>query len=110
MSLRARGRTNTRSTLKCRRRVSDPMAAYDRLPMDLRLWLAQAALPWSARSALNVWRRALRVCDGDVAAARLYLQRIEQARLVRDVRRVWGEDHPAALGQPSAQGGPHAAF
>jgi hypothetical protein len=36
------------------------MASYDRLPRDLRLWLAEAALPWSARSVLRLWQRALK--------------------------------------------------
>ena len=39
---------NCRSSLAARRRTQDPMAAYDRLPPELRGWLAQAALPWSA--------------------------------------------------------------
>src|SRR5690606_31377650 len=86
---------NTRSTLRRRRRVSDPMAAYDRLPAELRLWLAQATLPWSAQSALRVWRRALRACDGDVTKVHLHLTRIERKQLCKDVCRVWGNDHPA---------------
>ena len=35
------------------------MAAHDRLPPPLRRWLIHAALPWSAPSALRLWRRAL---------------------------------------------------
>ncbi|WP_260349929.1 DUF6525 family protein, partial [Alloyangia mangrovi] len=42
-----------------RRREGDVMSAYDRLPPELRAWLAQAALPWSPRSALRAWRGAL---------------------------------------------------
>ncbi|NDV49505.1 MULTISPECIES: DUF6525 family protein [unclassified Salipiger] len=55
-----------------RRREGDVMSAYDRLPPDLRAWLAQAALPWSPRSALRAWRGALaRTGCADAAAARL---------------------------------------
>ena len=55
------------------------MAAYDRLPADLRAWLAQAALPWSPASALRIWRRA-----GSPAAAFARLDAAEQAALARD--------------------------
>lgn len=41
--------TNLRSSLKRRSRQGDAMARFDRLPPDLRRWLAQAALPWSPR-------------------------------------------------------------
>jgi hypothetical protein len=34
------------------------MRAFDRLPRDLRLWLHEAALPWSPRSAARAWARA----------------------------------------------------
>ena len=37
-----------------RRRRSCPITQYDRLPPELRHWLAQAALPWSPVSALDV--------------------------------------------------------
>ncbi|MBT9386838.1 hypothetical protein KM176_23550 [Pseudooceanicola sp. CBS1P-1] len=86
------------STSLRRRRVGDPMAAYDRLPPDLRRWLAGAALPWSAASALRAWQKALRTCGGDCRAAGRHLSRIEQLRLGRDAARVWGPAHPAASG------------
>ena len=46
------------TTLRRRKRHSDPMQAYDALPEPLRYWLAQAALPWSPLSAQRVWKRA----------------------------------------------------
>ncbi len=95
---------NGRTTLPRRHRESDPMAAYDRLPSELRGWLAQAVLPWSARSALRVWRRALRRCDGDMVEAHRHLQRIERKQLMRDTLRVWGEHHPEAIGPVSDRG------
>ena len=42
----------------CNRRLRDPMRDYDRLPPELRQWLAQAALPWSPQSAKRIWHRA----------------------------------------------------
>jgi len=88
--------TNTRSILKRRTRPGDAMAAYDRLPPDLRQWLSQAVLPWSARSALRVWHKALSRHGGDIAAAHAHLSEVERSRLQRDARAVWGETHPAA--------------
>ena len=59
------------------------MAAYDRLPPPLRAWLQQAALPWSPRAALRLWRKAR-----DPAAALARLTRAEQAALQRDRLRL----------------------
>ncbi|MCC5999429.1 MAG: hypothetical protein JJU19_01005 [Pararhodobacter sp.] len=73
------------------------MPAFDRLPAELRAWLHQAALPWSAASALRLWRQALRDHAGDAQAARDRLSRIEARLIARDARRVWGPTHPAAL-------------
>lgn len=46
------------TSLRARRRTGDPMDAYDALPIPLRNWLSQAALPWSPASAKRVWMRA----------------------------------------------------
>ncbi len=73
---------NLRTGLRRRAREA-PMAAYDRLPPDLRRWLAGAALPWSAASALRLWQRALREC-GDTQGALARLDRAERATLARD--------------------------
>lgn len=43
-----------------KRRADDPMAAYDSLPAELRIWLAEAKLPWSPRSAKAIWVKARR--------------------------------------------------
>lgn len=75
------------------------MAQHDRLPPDLRAWLAQAALPWSAQSALKLWQRKLRAAGDDPTAAKAALSRAEAAMIARDAARVWGMDHPAASGQ-----------
>ncbi|WP_071798949.1 DUF6525 family protein [Natronohydrobacter thiooxidans] len=88
-------RRNLSTSLKHRR--ASPMARHDRLPRELRLWLAQAALPWSAQSALKLWQRALREARGDTRAAQAILSRIEARLIARDAAQVWGAGHPAAL-------------
>lgn len=67
-----------------RRRAGSAMAAYDRLPPELRAWLREAALPWSPRSALRAWHRALRETGAAGAPARL--TRIETRLLARERR------------------------
>ncbi len=80
-----------------------PMAQYDRLPAELRLWLAGAALPWSAASALRLWRRALCEAGGDISRARARLDRAEAQMLTREAAQIWGAAHPlAAQGMPGA--------
>lgn len=34
------------------------MRAFDALPRPLRLWLADASMPWSPESAQRLWRKA----------------------------------------------------
>ena len=78
------------------RRKAAPMAQFDRLPPELRQWLAQAALPFSAKSALKLWQRSLRDSAGNTAAALAALAQAEARLLARDAARIWGADHPAA--------------
>ncbi len=85
---------NTATSLKRRRHT--PMPAFDRLPAELRAWLHQAALPWSAASALRLWQRALHDHGGDTSAARARLTRAEARLIARDAARIWGPGHPAA--------------
>ncbi|HMS94162.1 MAG TPA: DUF6525 family protein [Tabrizicola sp.] len=80
---------------RARWRRADPMAAYDRLPPDLRLWLAEAALPWSAASVLRLWQRVLRE-TGCSTAARARLSIAEKKTLARDAAKVWGSAYPEA--------------
>ncbi|MBY5972366.1 hypothetical protein KUV28_08420 [Ferrimonas balearica] len=75
---------NLRTGLARRRRAADPMAEFDQLPPVLRGWLAEAALPWSARSVRRVYTRALAENGGDEAAALARLSAVEQQRLTRD--------------------------
>jgi hypothetical protein len=82
------------SSPRARWRNSNPMAAYDRLPPDLRAWAAEAALPWSANSLLRIWQRALRE-TGCAKAAKDRLSRAEARTLARDAASVWGPAYPA---------------
>lgn len=72
-----------KTSLRARRRNSDPMRAYDELPHPLRHWLAQAALPWSPTSAKRLWHRA-RAQGGSVDAALHSLTQAETQTLARD--------------------------
>ena len=74
---------NLSTTLRHRRRRSDPMQTYDSLPRPLRGWLAGAALPWSPASCRLIWRKALTEgASPDAILARL--DRAEQIALSRD--------------------------
>ncbi len=79
-----------------RRADQNPMRAFDALPTDLRRWLTQASLPWSARSVDRLWRRALREAKGDESAAVARLEAAQQRLLARDARKVWGANYPVA--------------
>lgn len=76
------------------------MQEFDRLPAELRCWLATAALPWRPRSVRRSFDRALaRTGDRDLALAEL--DRLQARLIARDARQVWGDDHPAAMAGPS---------
>lgn len=69
--------------LRTRKRTEDPMRAFDRLPPDLRTWLANAALPWRPRSVQRAYDRALaRTGDPDRALAEL--DQMQHSKLARD--------------------------
>ena len=68
--------------LKRRRRSEDPMAAYDRLPRELRIWMQNAKLPWSAASCRAVWHKTKARGD-DLSQTLASLDRAEAATLAR---------------------------
>jgi hypothetical protein len=84
---------NLTTSLRCKSR-GDPMHAFDALPVELRRWLASAALPWSARSVARLWQRALRDGNGDRHAALTRLEAAQRRLLHRDAAKVWGKDYP----------------
>ncbi|MDO9638973.1 MAG: DUF6525 family protein [Pseudotabrizicola sp.] len=78
---------------RARWRSGNAMAAHDGLPAPVRIWAAQAALPWSAVSLRKLWSRALRETGcPDAALARL--SAAERATLRRESAQVWGDDYP----------------
>lgn len=87
-------RRNLSTRLKTRR-CPLPMDRYDRLPPELRRWLAGAALPWSPASALKLWTRICKDCGTDSDAIRQRLDRAEARMLAKDAARIWGASYPA---------------
>ncbi|MEM7686440.1 MAG: DUF6525 family protein [Pseudomonadota bacterium] len=83
------------TSLRRKRRNTDPMREFDRLPAELRTWLAVADLPWSPRSARRAFDRALARTKDPVQAIR-ELDRIQTNQIARDAKRVWGTDHPCS--------------
>ncbi|QIE43245.1 hypothetical protein G5B39_14535 (plasmid) [Rhodobacteraceae bacterium SC52] len=79
--------------LKRRRKCTDPMKDYDRLPPELRGWLATAILPWSPRSVRRAFKRA-KAEYGDVQIALAELDRLEARLIARDAKHVWLGLHP----------------
>ncbi|SMR82360.1 hypothetical protein SAMN04488030_2710 [Aliiroseovarius halocynthiae] len=86
--------TNLRSSLKARRRAANPMQEYDCLPSALRLWLQDAALPWSAPSAKRAWRNAMKQAGGCEKRAMSHMARLETKSLQKDAPHVWGDRYP----------------
>ena len=74
------------------------MASHDRLPPELRRFMIDAALPWSAASVLRIWRRA-RAQGESRAAALARIERAAAGTLRREVALIWGEGHPQAAAQ-----------
>jgi len=75
---------NLRSGFSRRARAARGLSDYDSLPAPLRRWLAQAALPWSVRSARRLWDRAMAESGGDVARAVARLDAAEARQLSRE--------------------------
>ena len=84
-----------KTSLRRKRRNTDPMRDYDRLPPDLRAWLAAAILPWRPQSVRAAFERAL-ARSRDKALALRELDRLQQRLVARDARSIWGADHPDA--------------
>ncbi|ESQ13776.1 MAG: hypothetical protein JKP98_25945 [Rhodobacteraceae bacterium] len=83
------------TSLKRRRRNEDPMQEFDRLPAELRAWLANAVLPWRPRSVRSAFAKAVARTQ-DKASALRELDRLQARLVARDARQVWGTDHPCA--------------
>ena len=69
--------------LKKKRRSSNPMSEFDRMPKTLRDWLNTAALPWRPVSVHRAYQKAL-IKTGDQQSALEYLNVLQKERLFRD--------------------------
>jgi len=83
------------TSLKRKPGNANPMREFDRLPAELRAWLASAVLPWRPRSVRRAFEKAL-VRNGDVHGALNELDRVEQRLIAKDAQKVWGRGHPSA--------------
>lgn len=81
------------TSLKRRRRNADAMREFDRLPAELRSWLATAILPWSPRSVSRAFHRAVAETQ-DRKAALDALTRMQRCAVARDAQSIWGPDPP----------------
>ena len=89
--------TNRRKTsLKLKRRNEDPMREFDRLPAELRVWLASAVLPWRPGSVRRAFDRAI-ARTRDTSRALDDLDRLQSRLVAQDARKVWGHKHPCAV-------------
>ncbi|MEM1130192.1 MAG: DUF6525 family protein [Pseudomonadota bacterium] len=82
-----------KTSLRRKRRQENPMREFDRLPEELRVWLASAVLPWRARSVRRAFDRAV-ARTGDTHLALRELDRLERQLVAKDAARVWGACHP----------------
>ena len=83
------------TSLKLKRRTEDPMREFDRLPAELRAWLAGAVLPWRRRSVRRAFDRAV-ARTKDRARALAELDRLQDQLVAKDAREVWGHAYPCA--------------
>lgn len=91
-----------KTSLKLKRRYEDQMREYDRLPAELRAWLATAALPWRPRSVQRAFDKALAE-TGDRAFALSRLNALQGRLVARDAAAVWGPDHPAVQDEQTSK-------
>ena len=94
-SRRNTGRNTGRSTLPAKRHSRPAMQEYDRLPAELRRWLAGALLPWRPRSVARAFDKAL-ARTGDRRRALAELDQLQRRLIARDAAAIWGRDHPDA--------------
>jgi len=81
------------TSLKLKRRNEDSMREYDRLPAELRAWLAAAVLPWRPRSVRDAFERAL-ARTKDHSRALEELDQLQDRLVAKDSRDVWGPAYP----------------
>ena len=72
-----------RTSLKRKKRNENPLLDYDRLPKELRAWVANAELPWRPRSVLKAYERAFSK-TGDRNKALIELNYIQHRLVAKD--------------------------
>ena len=82
-----------KTSLKRKRRNENPLLDYDRLPRDLRAWIANAELPWRPRSVLKAYERAFSKTGGRNKAMN-ELNNIQHRLVAKDTIVIWGKNHP----------------
>ena len=91
-----------RTTLKRRRRDGRGMEEFDRLPAELRTWLASAALPWRPQSVKRAFAKAY-ARTGDRQSALRELDAMQRRLIAKDARKVWGADHPVTANETAPE-------
>ena len=91
------GSNRGNTSLKCKRRNEKPMLEFDRLPRELRVWIAGADLQWRAKSVRKAFDRALSQ-TGSHEKALEELSRLQRRLISKDATKVWGKEHPDASG------------
>lgn len=85
-----------KTSLKRKRRAGNSMQDFDRLPTELRSWLASAVLPWRPKSVQRTYSKALaRTQCADRALQQL--DELQMRLIAKDARKVWGENHPQTM-------------
>ena len=69
--------------LRKRRRQSDPMSDFDKLPKTIRKWINDAVLPWGPKSVLRAYKKAF-LRTGDSTLALADLDRVQKIQLSKD--------------------------
>ncbi|MEM8775234.1 MAG: DUF6525 family protein [Pseudomonadota bacterium] len=75
------------TSLRRKRRTGNSMQTYDGLPAPLRLWLAEAVLPWSPSSAERIWARAC-AKGSNIEEALATLTKAEERTLAREAQSI----------------------
>ena len=83
------------TNLKRKRRNENPILDYDKLPKELRKWIANAELPWRPKSVLKAYERAYSR-TGNSKKAMNELTRIQNHLVSKDTAHIWGKNHPDA--------------
>ena len=80
------------TSLKRKKRNENPLLDYDRLPKELRAWVANAELPWRPKSVLKAYNRAY-LKTGSRDKAMNELNCIQNRLVSKDAIMIWGKNY-----------------